>query len=72
MSEAQVRAHLYEPGDGVRRLESKLHCMRIASAPRMRGEDLRLAFETRLRRRVAEPAPGPAGEPTGPRIRLIA
>jgi hypothetical protein len=71
MSEAQVRARLYEPPEGVRRIESKLACMRIAAAPRMRGEDLRLAFESRLARRTDAPAE-PAGAGQGPRIRLIA
>jgi hypothetical protein len=36
----------------VRRLEAKLACWRISSAPRMRGEDLRRAFEQRLDNRA--------------------
>ena len=74
MNEAQVRTRLYDPPEGVRRLESKLACWRIASAPRMRGEDLRRAFEVRLDNRaeqVEQPAPAPVVE-QGPRIRLIA
>ena len=45
MTEYQVRTRLYDPPEAVRRLESKLACWKIASAPRMRGEDLRRAFE---------------------------
>ena len=74
MNEAQVRTRLYDPPEGVRRLESKLACFRIASAPRMRGEDMRRAFEARLDSRtetVEQPAPAPVVE-QGPRIRLIA
>ncbi len=74
MNEAQVRTRLYDPPEGVRRLESKLACFRIAAQPRMRGEDLRRAFEVRLDSRaetVEQPAPAPVAE-QGPRIRLIA
>ena len=52
MSEYQVRTRLYEPPEMVRRLEAKLACWRISSAPRMRGEDLRRAFEQRLDNRT--------------------
>ena len=73
MNEAQVRTRLYDPPETVRRLESKLACWRISSAPRMRGEDLRRAFEERLDSR-AEPVEQPAAAESGeqPRIRLIA
>jgi hypothetical protein len=72
MSEYQVRTRLYEPPEMVRRLESKLACWKISTAPRMRGEDLRRAFEARLDKRMPEgPAPGHQPE-KGPRIRLIA
>jgi hypothetical protein len=75
MNEAQVRTRLYDPPEGVRRLESKLACFRIASAPRMRGEDMRRAFEARLDSRtetVEQPAPDAPLVEQGPRIRLIA
>jgi hypothetical protein len=72
MSEQQVRAHLYDPPEGVRRLESKLACWRIAAGPHMRGEELRRAFESRLDRRTPEVARDPATHRQGPRIRLIA
>ena len=54
MTEAQVRTRLYDPPEAVRRLESKLACWRIASQPRMRGEDVRRAFEERLDSRAPE------------------
>jgi hypothetical protein len=55
----------------VRRLEAKLACWRISSAPRMRGEDLRRAFEQRLDNRadVVE-APGEAAE--AERVQIVA
>jgi hypothetical protein len=71
MTEYQVRTRLYEPPEAVRRLESKLACWKISTAPRMRGEDLRQAFEARLDRRA--PELGDDKQPVkGPRIRLIA
>jgi hypothetical protein len=72
MSEYQVRTRLYEPPEMVRRLEAKLACWRISSAPRMRGEDLRRAFEQRLDNRadVVE-APG-ADVIEAERIRIVA
>jgi hypothetical protein len=72
MSEQQVRAHLYDPPEAVRRLDSKLACWRIAAGPRMRGEDVRRAFESRLERRSPDAARDPAKDQQGPRIRLIA
>jgi hypothetical protein len=72
MSEYQVRTRLYEPPEMVRRLEAKLACWRISSAPRMRGEDLRRAFEQRLDNRTPDVVAAPVQESTGPRIRLIA
>jgi hypothetical protein len=71
MTEYQVRTRLYEPPEAVRRLESKLACWRITTAPRMRGEDLRKAFEDRLDKRAPEVVSAPQSE-KGPRIRLIA
>jgi hypothetical protein len=73
MTEYQVRTRLYEPPEMVRRLEAKLACWKIATAPRMRGEDLRRAFEERLDSRTPEvvPAPPQNGK-RGPRMRLIA
>jgi hypothetical protein len=75
MSEYQVRTRLYDPPEAVRRLESKLACLRITTAPRMRGEDLRKAFEQRLDSRTPEVVAAPvqsnrAGR--APRVRLIA
>jgi hypothetical protein len=54
MSEYQVRTRLYEPPEQVRRLEAKLACWKIATSPRMRGEDLRKAFEQRLDSRAED------------------
>jgi hypothetical protein len=71
MTEYQVRTHLYDPPEAVRRLESKLACWKIASAPRMRGEELRRAFEVRLEGRTDQPAETDETQ-KGPRIRLIA
>ena len=45
MSEYQVRARLYDPPEGVRRLDSKLACWRIANGAHMRGEEMRQAFD---------------------------
>jgi hypothetical protein len=71
MTEYQVRTRLYEPPEAVRRLESKLACWKIASSPRMRGEDLRRAFEDRLDSRTPDVVAAPQNG-KGPRIRLIA
>jgi hypothetical protein len=73
MTEAQVRTRLYDPPEAVRRLESKLACWRIASQPRMRGEDVRRAFEERLDSRTPDVVEAPA-KPVedSPHIRLIA
>lgn len=72
MSEYQVRTRLYEPPEMVRRLEAKLACMKISTAPRMRGEDLRKAFEERLDSRTPDVVAAPTQDADGPRIRLIA
>jgi len=73
MTEYQVRTRLYEPPEMVRRLEAKLACWKIATAPRMRGEDLRRAFEERLDSRTPEVVPAPVQNgKRGPRMRLIA
>jgi hypothetical protein len=73
MSEYQVRTRLYDPPEAVRRLESKLACLRITTAPRMRGEDLRKAFEQRLDNRTPEVVAAPVQRTTrAPRVRLIA
>ena len=73
MNEYQVRTRLYEPPEMVRRLESKLACWKIASSPRMRGEDLRKQFEQRLDNRAPEVVSAPTQTAKGgPRIRLIA
>jgi hypothetical protein len=72
MTEYQVRTRLYEPPEMVRRLEAKLACWKIATAPRMRGEDLRRAFEERLDSRSPEVVSAPPRSGKGPRIRLIA
>jgi len=74
MSEYQVRTRLYEPPEMVRRIEAKLACMKITTAPRMRGEDLRKAFEERLDNRTPEPevVAAPVQKAPEPHIRLIA
>ena len=76
MSEYQVRTRLYDPPEAVRRLESKLACLRITTAPRMRGEDLRKAFEQRLDSRTPDVVAAPVQSSTrtgrAPRVRLIA
>ena len=73
MSEYQVRTRLYEPPEAVRRIEAKLACWKISSSPRMRGEDLRKAFEQRLDSRTPDVVAAPVQDSTeGPRIRLIA
>ena len=74
MSEYQVRTRLYEPPEMVRRIEAKLACMKITTAPRMRGEDLRKAFEQRLDNRTPEPevVAAPVQKAPEPHIRLIA
>ena len=71
MSEYQVRTRLYEPPEMVRRIEAKLACWRISSAPRMRGEDLRRQFEERLDNR-ADVVEAPVQSEKQPHIRLIA
>jgi hypothetical protein len=71
MSEQQVRARLYDPPEMVRRLESKLACFRITAGPRMRGEDVRRAFESRLTARAPEPPAGEVAAADGPGIPLI-
>lgn len=82
MSEYQVRTRLYDPPEGVRRVDSKLAFWRLPSGSRLRGEDVRAAFEQRLAQREPDPAatPQPTAEvvaaPTQsarkPNIRLIA
>ena len=85
MSEYQVRTRLYDPPDAVRRLDSKLAYWRLGTRSRIRGEDVRRAFERRLAEREPEAIPAPAAEvvaaPTQsapataddrPEIRLIA
>jgi hypothetical protein len=75
MSEYQVRTRLYDPPEAVRRLESKLACLRITTAPRMRGEDLRKAFEQRLDNRAPDVVAAPVQSTSrtrAPRVRLIA
>jgi hypothetical protein len=71
MSEFQVRAHLYDPPEGVRRLDSKLGCLRMQDDAHMSGEAMRRAFEKRLDTRRDEVVPAPV-QGKGPRIRLIA
>jgi hypothetical protein len=81
MSEYQVRTRLYDPPEAVRRVDSKLAFWKNSGA-RMRGEDVRQAFERRLSLREPDPAAQqqPAAEvvaaPTQsarkPNIRLIA
>jgi hypothetical protein len=82
MSEYQVRTRLYDPPEGVRRVDSKLAFWKLKSGSRLRGEDVRQAFERRLSVREPDPAaqPQPTAEvvaaPTQsapkPNIRLIA
>jgi hypothetical protein len=72
MSEQQVRARLYDPPGMVRRLDSKLACFRITAGPRLRGEDLRQQFESRLSARSAEPAAAPAVARKRARVELMA
>jgi hypothetical protein len=72
MSEYQVRTRLYEPPEMVRRIEAKLACMKITTAPRMRGEDLRRAFEQRLDNRTPDVVEAPVQQASEPQIRLIA
>jgi hypothetical protein len=72
MSEYQVRTRLYDPPEAVRRLESKLACLRITTAPRMRGEDLRKAFELRLDNRTPDVVEAPVQSTGRARVRLIA
>jgi hypothetical protein len=71
MSEFQVRAHLYDPPEGVRRLDSKLACLRLQDDAHMSGEAMRRAFERRLDTRAADVVAAPT-QTKGPRIRLIA
>jgi hypothetical protein len=56
----------------VRRLEAKLACWRISSAPRMRGEDLRRAFEQRLDNRADVVEAPDADVVEAERIRVVA
>jgi hypothetical protein len=56
----------------VRRLEAKLACWRISSAPRMRGEDLRRAFEQRLDNRTDVVEAPEADVVEAERIRIVA
>ena len=72
MSEHQVRAHLYDPPEGVRRLDSKLACLRMQTGAHMSGEAMRQAFEQRLDKRVPDVVEAPVQNGKGPRIRLIA
>lgn len=72
MSEYQVRARLYDPPEAVRRIDSKLACWKLTAGPRIRGEELRQAFEQRLDRRAPDVVAAPARDGKGPRIRLIA
>ena len=72
MSEYQVRAHLYDPPEAVRRLDSKLACLRMQTGAHMSGEAMRRAFESRLDKRVPDVVAAPAQNGKGPRIRLIA
>ena len=72
LTEYQVRAHLYDPPEAVRRIDSKLACFNVVAEPRLRGEDVRRAFERRLDHRTPEVVAAPAQSAKGPRIRLIA
>jgi len=71
MSEYQVRARLYDPPEAVRRLDSKLACLRMQTGAHMSGEAMRRAFEHRLDKRVPDVVAAPQNG-KGPRIRLIA
>jgi hypothetical protein len=64
MSEYQVRTRLYDPPEAVRRIDSKLACWKLTAGPRIRGEDVRRAFERRLEQRepVVAAAPAPTAE----------
>ncbi|MGN6379186.1 MAG: hypothetical protein ACTHNU_09570 [Gaiellales bacterium] len=62
MSEYQVRTRLYDPPEAVRRVDSKLSYWKSQSGPRLRGEDMRLAFERRLEGREADVVAAPAAE----------
>lgn len=72
MSEYQVRARLYDPPETVRRIDSMLACWRVTAGPRIRGEELRRAFEQRLDHRAPDVVAAPGRHAKGPRIRLIA
>lgn len=72
MSEYQVRTRLYDPPEVVRRVDSKLACFKLTSEPRLKGEDMRRAFERRLDERAPEVGAAPVQTGKGPRIRLIA
>ncbi len=72
MSEYQVRTRLYDPPEAVRRVDSKLACFKLTSEPRLKGEDVRRAFERRLDERAPEVVAAPVQTGKGPRIRLIA
>ena len=56
----------------MRRLDSKLACLRMQTGAHMSGEAMRRAFEARLDKRVPDVVPAPAQNGKGPRIRLIA
>jgi hypothetical protein len=71
MSEHQVRTRLYDPPEAVRRLDSKLACLRMQTGAHMSGEAMRRAFETRLDKRAPDVVEAPQNG-KGPRIRLIA
>jgi hypothetical protein len=62
MSEYQVRTRLYDPPEQVRRVDSKLHYWKVAAGSRLRGEDMRLAFERRLEGREPDVVAAPAAE----------
>jgi hypothetical protein len=72
MSEHQVRAHLYDPPEAVRRIDSMMACWKLTAGPTVKGEDVRKAFEQRLDGRAPDVVAAPVQSGKGPRIRLIA
>ena len=62
MSEYQVRTRLYDPPEAVRRVDSKLAYWKVASESRLRGEDMRRAFERRLEGREPDVVAAPPAE----------
>ncbi len=72
MSEHQVRAHLYDPPEAVRRIDSMMACWKLTAGPTVKGEDVRKAFESRLDKRTPDVVAAPVQSAKGPRIRLIA